>query len=66
VKTKEQTEFMDVLGRRLREAADAGQALPKAVRASLEILRNTESRATSEMSQPLYRAGPGRRTRAPK
>jgi hypothetical protein len=50
VKNKENRELMHFVGRRLREAADAGQTLPEAMRQRLEALQATEIRDTAEMS----------------
>jgi hypothetical protein len=61
VKSKENKELMHMVGRRLREAADAEGTLPEAMRRCLEALQATESRNATEMSPFQVRTNQARR-----
>jgi hypothetical protein len=48
VTNKENWELMHMVGRRLREAVGAEQALPEAIRQCLEVLQTTETPQQAE------------------
>ena len=62
VTNKENRELMHVVGRRLREAADAGQSLPEAMRQCLEALQATEAHNPTELLSSPARANQARRS----